>query len=172
MGSWWLKFVPHYFDGKEPFGSSYVSDTRYYSGNDPQHDYMVCRLFDPLGTNLGYFGAQEYIDRWNGLAVWASVGYPGDFQSGQRPAVQVPAIIEGRNTNGGGQALETEADLWYGASGGPFWAWFPVGGGNLTPRIVGVVKGEYDVTPGDDDNSLSGGGDMVRLIAWARANWP
>lgn len=170
-GSWWIKFVPHSFDGAEPFDSSYVSDTRYYTANDPQHDYMVCRLYDPLGTRLGYFGSQEYIDRWNGLAVWASVGYPGDFQSGLRPAVQVPAIIEGRNTSGGGQALETEADLWYGASGGPFWAWFDIGGGNRTPRIVGVVMGEYDVTPKDDDNSLSGA-DMVHLIDWARANWP
>jgi hypothetical protein len=142
------------------------------SATDPQHDYMVCRLFDPLGTRLGFFGSQEYTDRWNGLGVWASVGYPGDFQSGLRPAVQVPTIIEGRNTAGGGQALETEADLWYGASGGPFWAWFDIGGGNRTPRIIGVVMGEYDVTSGDDDNSLSDGVDMVHLIDWARANWP
>jgi V8-like Glu-specific endopeptidase len=170
-GSWWIKFIPHYYDGAEPFGSSYVSDTRYYNSDAVYQDYMVCRLYDPLGTSLGYFGSQEYLEAWNGLAVWASVGYPGDFQSGQRPAVQVPAVIEGRSTGGSGQALETEADLWYGASGGPFWAWFDIPGGR-TPRIVGVVHGEFDVTPGDDDNSLSGGADMVHLIDWARTNWP
>jgi V8-like Glu-specific endopeptidase len=170
-GSWWIKFVPHFYDGDEPFGSSYVSDTRYYPSNEVYQDYMVCRLFDPLGTKLGYFGSHEYSDAWNGAALWASVGYPSNFSSAQRPAVQTFSIIEGRGTSGGGQALETEADLWFGASGGPFWAWFTINGAT-TARIVGVVHGEFDVTPKDDDNSLSGGADMVHLIDWARTNWP
>ncbi|WP_227243315.1 trypsin-like serine peptidase [Paraburkholderia caribensis] len=170
-GSWWIKFVPHYYDGAEPFGSSYVSDTRYYATDAVYQDYMVCRLFDPLGSTLGYFGSQEYVDRWNGLSVWASVGYPADFQSAQRPALQLPSVIEGSGAGGGGLALETEADLWHGASGGPFWAYFE-DEGRMQARIVGVVHGEFDVSPNDDDNSLSGGADMVHLIDWARANWP
>lgn len=169
-GSWWMKFVPHYYDGTEPFGSSYISDTRWPVSDDPEFDYMVCRLYDPLGERLGYFGSQEYSDAWNGLSVWASIGYPSDYASGQRPALQLPAVIEAREGEGDGQVLETEADLWYGASGGPFWANFPVNGG-LDPRIVAVVHGEFDVTPGDDDNSISGGAHMVHLIDWGRANW-
>jgi hypothetical protein len=178
-GNWWIQFTPHYFDGMTPFGTSFVSNNEFYqftgdTGFDLAHDYMVCRLFEPLGDQIGFFGAEEYTEDWNDDEVWASVGYPGDLAGGERPFVQVNCSIEDSDGSGDGQTLETEADLNHGDSGGPFWAWFD----NGDPRIIGVTSDEVDfgtnyvVTVSHDlDNSVSGGKDMIELIRWARQNW-
>jgi hypothetical protein len=182
-GNWWIKFTPHAFDGSEPFGSSFVSDNHYYAMTgdgdvDAAHDFMVCRLYEPLGNALGTFGMQEYTEDWNDKGVWASVGYPDDVAGGQEPVVQLSCSMEDSEEYGGGQVMETEADLNHGQSGGPFWAWFTKSDGGQTPRIVGVVSGEFDfgtsigpITIHDHDNGVAGGGNMVDLINWARANW-
>ncbi|PRX24126.1 hypothetical protein B0G75_12330 [Paraburkholderia sp. BL18I3N2] len=85
-GNWWMKFTPYYFDGTEPFGSSYVSDARHYGTDDSDfnlsHDYAVLRLFDPMGNRLGYIGTTSFDDGWRGLTVWENVGYPFMSQAG------------------------------------------------------------------------------------------
>ena len=113
------------------------------------------------------------------MAVWASVGYPNGFG----PVVNLAQSIEDGNSpgivgQGGGLDLETESELYEGMSGGPFWAWFDVGGGAVTPRITGVVSGVGAVAPdfggvisGDSDNWLGGGNEMVALIQEARDRW-
>jgi V8-like Glu-specific endopeptidase len=178
-GNWWIKFTPHYWDGAEPFGSSFVSNNHYYqftgdTGFDLAHDYMVCRLFDPLGEKLGFFGAQEYDEDWNDKSVWAAVGYAQDIASAGEPSVQLGCSVEDSSESSGGQLLESEADLNHGDSGGPVWAWFD----KTDPRIVAVVSGEVDFGTNyglfqthDHDNSLAGGADMVGLIRWGRQNW-
>jgi Trypsin len=178
-GHWWIKFTPHYFDGTEPFGHSFVSDNHYYrftgdTGYDLAHDYMVCRLFEPLGEKLGFFGAQEYDESWNDKNVWAAVGYAQDIANGEEPSVQLQCSVEDSSESSGGQLLESEADLNHGDSGGPVWAWFD----KTHARIVAVVSGEVDFGTDyglfqthDHDNSLAGGADMVELIRWARQNW-
>ena len=175
-GNWWMKFTPHYFDGTEPFGSSFVSDLRVPGGSfEVPHDFMICRLYEPLGEQLGYFGTEEYTEDWNDDGVWACVGYPDDLSSGERPFVQLDCNFEDSESSGGGQVLETECDLGHGDSGGPFWAWFP----DNDPRIVAVVSSEADfsteiwpIVIHDHDNAAAGGADMVHLVDWARANWP
>ncbi|WP_144030877.1 trypsin-like serine peptidase [Bradyrhizobium japonicum] len=88
-GSWWMKFTPHYFDGTEPFGSSFVSDARHYGTDDTEfnlsHDYAVLRLFEPLGHQLGYIGTTSFVDDWRNLNVWSNIGYPFDVGGGERP---------------------------------------------------------------------------------------
>jgi hypothetical protein len=173
-GNWWMKFAPHAWDGTEPFGSSFVTEIRYPTHSDLAHDYLVARLAEPLGQQLGYFGAEEYDDDWEDLAVWASVGYAGDIAGGQRPTVQIGASIIDDDSSGDGVAMFTKADLNHGDSGGPFWAWF-----DGHARVVGVVSGEADdatnyviATVDDWVNAISGGAHMLRLISWARDNWP
>jgi V8-like Glu-specific endopeptidase len=182
-GNWWMKFTPHLTDATEPFGSSFISENRYYAMTgdvefDTAHDFMVCHLYEPLGERLGAFGAQEYSEDWNDRAVWASVGYPADLAGGTRAFVQVPCTVEDSEDSQGGQFIETEADLSGGNSGGPFWAWFPGADGTQHARIIGVVSGEMDFAIGvivpiihDHDNVLAGGADMVQLGQWARDNW-
>ena len=173
-GNWWMKFTPHYWDGTEPFGSSFVSDIHWPTDSDLAHDYLVGRLYEPLGQNLGFFGAISYDDDWEDENVWASVGYAGDVAGGQRPAVQLGASINEDYGSGDGVAMTTQADLNHGESGGPFWAWF-----NGHAKIVGVISGETKIetnygiaTVEDFENAVSGGDHMIRLIAWGRQNWP
>src|SRR5688572_29994952 len=51
--SWWMRFVPAYYDGSSLHGAgveSYVSDVRGYntSGDVTGYDWAVCRLYNPL----------------------------------------------------------------------------------------------------------------------------
>ena len=169
-GSWWMKFIPHYFDGSEPFGSSFASDLRHYDTDDDEfnmsHDYAIMRLYTPLGSRLGYLGSSSFDDDWRGLDVWYNVGYHEDIAGSERPAWQ-RYTIEDDYEDDDGQILETEASLEHGSSGGPFFDWFDDG----QVRVIGVVGGGTDFD-GDADNRLAGGDNMVNLIDWARANWP
>jgi len=174
-GSWWVNFVPHFDSGSspsDPFGSSFVSDLAHYdaeSDNDyvVGHDFMLCRLYEPLGQQLGYLGATSFDDSWRGLQVWHNIGYPADLFDGSRPAVQINQSMEDDSEDDDGQIIETEASLYYGNSGGPFFSWFT--DGNV--RLCSVVSADAAFN-GDVDNALAGGDDMVNLIIWGRSNWP
>jgi hypothetical protein len=171
QGNWWMKFVPAYFDGAEPFGSSFTSNVHYYGTDDGDynlsHDYAVMRLFTPLGASLGYLGSTEFSDSWRNLDVFINIGSLADVAGAQRPVWQ-RYWIEDDYEDDDGQILETEASLNHGASGGPFFAWFESG---TQIRLIGNVGGETSFN-GDRDNSLAGGPNLVSLIDWARANWP
>ena len=174
-GNWWMTFTPS-FDisstPNSPFGSSNVSDLQRYAEESDQeyiigHDFLLCRLFEPLGQRLGYLGYTSFDDSWRGLQVWDNIGYPVDVGGGSRPAVQFNQSMEDDFEDDGGQYLETEASLNHGNSGGPFFAWFTDG----QVRLCGVVAAGFSF--GDDrDNAIAGGDDMVHLINWGRSNWP
>jgi V8-like Glu-specific endopeptidase len=174
-GSWWMTFAPHFDSGSNPnspFGTSYVSDLRHYDAESDTeyvvgHDFMLCRLYDPLGRRLGFLGSTSFDDDWRGMKVWHNVGYPNDVGGGTRPAVQLNQSMEDDYEDDDGQYLETEASLNNGNSGGPFFSWFT--DGNV--RLCGVVSGGLTFN-GDRDNALAGGDDMVHLIDWGRSNWP
>jgi hypothetical protein len=168
---WWMRFVPAYFNGTSLHGAgveSYVSDARGYpNGNVTGYDWAILRLYDPLGSSLGYFGYNSYSSDWNNLP-----GYSGDIDNAEEPAFQKGYTID--DTDGdsnGGEELETEnCDLYFGNSGGPIFAWWNNG---TDPRVVGVVSGqEIEDTPAIYDNVFAGGDGFVNLCAWGRSNWP
>jgi V8-like Glu-specific endopeptidase len=178
---WWMQFVPAYFNGTSLFGAgveSYVSDA---SGYDISHtfigyDYAILRLYEPLGTSLGYFGYNSYSDAWNNLPVWSNIGYPGDIDNAQEPAFQQGFTIGDDVGDGnGGDELETEnCDLNHGNSGGPMFAWWNNG---TDPRVAAVVSSQLTNAqqppfPSPDDNVFAGGDAFANLCAWGRSNWP
>ena len=175
---WWMLFVPAYFNGSSLFGAgveSYVSDARGYNVSSVTgYDWAVLRLYEPLGTSLGYFGYNSYSTDWDNLPVWSNIGYPGDIDNAQEPSFQDGFTIN--DTDGdsnGGEELETEnCDLYFGNSGGPCFAWWNNG---TDPRIVGVVSGqetEYQFPfSTHNDNVFASGDGFVNLCAWGRSNW-
>jgi hypothetical protein len=92
---WSMEFVPAFRGvlgepNPRPFGSSFVETYRGYN-TAPEvsgHDYVICKLYNPLGQALGWMGTQswgnedEYYRR-----RYVSSGYPGSF--GTRPAVEL-----------------------------------------------------------------------------------
>jgi V8-like Glu-specific endopeptidase len=181
--NWWMRFVPAFYDGSSLHGvgvESNVSDARGFdvNGNVTGYDWAVCRLYEPLGRSLGYFGFNGYSDSWNNNPIWSIIGYPGAVAGGQRPSFQGNnSVFDTDGDSAGGLEIETRADLTPGNSGGPMFAWW---GGD--PRVVGVVSGqEEEWSPGfwpwewgntERVNVIAGGSGFTNLIAWARSNWP
>lgn len=182
-GSWWMKFVPAYYNGSSLHGAgveSYVSNARGFDvgGSVTGYDWAVCRLYQPLGNWLGYFGYNGYSSSWQHQPYWTVLGYPTMVASGQRPSWQgsVSSFDTDSDSNGGLE-IETKADMTPGNSGGPMFGWW-----NGDPRLIGVVSGqEEDWTPGfwpwewgdtEKGNVVAGGSGFTNLMAWGRSNWP
>ena len=182
-GSWWMRFVPAYYNGMSLHGAgveSYVSDARGYdvNGSVTGYDWAVCRLYEPLGDWLGYFGYNGYSNSWENDPYWTVLGYPGAVAGGQRPSWQ--GSVSSFDTDGdsnGGLEIETRADMTPGNSGGPMFGWW-----SGDPRLIGVVSGEEtDWSPGfwpwqwgntTRGNVVAGGSGFTNLMAWGRTNWP
>jgi V8-like Glu-specific endopeptidase len=174
-GSWWMRFVPDYFDGQSLVGAgveSYVSDVRGYNTGVAGYDWAVAKLYTRLGDSLGYFGFNGYSSDWEDQSWWTCVGFPGDVAGGARPSWQgAISIHDDDGDSNGGQELESQtADLNHGDSGGPLFAWW-----SGDPRVIGVVSGEeqeYQFPFSIEDNNVfSSGSGFTNLIAWARSNW-
>jgi V8-like Glu-specific endopeptidase len=180
---WWIRFVPAYYDGSSLHGAgveSYVSDVRGYDvdGSVTGYDWAVCRLYEPLGSYLGYFGYNGYSSDWENDPYWSIIGYPSKIAGAERPSFQ--GSVSSDDTDGdsnGGLEIETKADLTPGNSGGPMFGWW-----NGDPRVIGVVSGEeeewspgfwpWDWADTSLTNVIAGGAGFTNLMAWARTNWP
>jgi V8-like Glu-specific endopeptidase len=173
---WWMLFVPAYYDGTSLHGAgvqSHISDARGYDSNVSGYDWAVLRLYEPLGSSLGYFGYNGYSDSWNDQPWWSIIGYPGAVANAMRPSFQGGITVGDTDSDSnGGEELESgTADISPGDSGGPMFGWW----GN-DPRIVGVVSGEEEYSflgwTFDQDNIMAAGSGFTSLCAWGRTNWP
>jgi V8-like Glu-specific endopeptidase len=173
---WWMRFIPAYYNGVSLHGAgieSYVSDAYGYDvdGDVTGYDWAACRLYNPLGDWLGYFGYNGYSDSWEDDPYWSIIGYPGAVAGGQRPSFQGSvSVFDDDGDSNGGRELETKADLTPGNSGGPMFGWW-----NGDPRIIGVVSGqETDYSfpfSWEKGNVIAGGSGFTDICAWARSNW-
>ncbi|MET0780230.1 MAG: hypothetical protein ABWZ16_01755, partial [Microbacterium sp.] len=92
--NWSMEFVPAYRNGARPFGSSYVQNYHGYNttGSVTGYDFIICKLYNPLGTALGWMGSASFgneDDYYNKRFV--SSGYPGSY--GERPAVELDMAV-------------------------------------------------------------------------------
>lgn len=165
--NWFMEFIPAYRNGSRPFGSSYVESYYGYNPGVAGYDYVICKLYQPLGRALGWMGSKSFgNDDDYYRRRYASSGYPGSY--GQRPAVELGMGIRDIDNDSPGVELEfaLRQDLGPGWSGGPLW--LPDEG----PSVVGVLSGsEKD---GLDPTRLvyAAGRGMVELIRHGQSNWP
>ncbi|HVO17045.1 MAG TPA: hypothetical protein VMV26_17630 [Alphaproteobacteria bacterium] len=173
-GQWWMRFFPGWRDGPDPkLGSAFVEEFR---GPGPQsnpnsNDFVVCKLYDPLGDALGFFGTiwssddDFYYDRH-----WTSIGYPDHTYGGQRPTFDLDVEVQDIDNNGDGREIEIALNDYLlngGWSGGPLFGWFP----ELDPRVIGVCSG-WDADGWDPYRAVfAGGGPLINYVHAARQDW-
>ena len=179
---WMIEVTPAEFDGESVFGPqfyTYASDyVAYNSGWG--NDLMVCRLYDPIGDTVGWFGQTVYSGSWQGGDYWLMSGYPKDVGATQ-PAFQGPfAVIDDddgpdielpdgsvRDTT----QIESKADSASGASGSPVYSWFTDG----QVYAIGVHEGteeDWEAFGYDLHSTASGGVGFFDLVGWALSAWP
>ena len=174
-----MKFVPSYWNGAPLAGAgalSFASDYRGWNTSDTVagNDYAILRLYDPIGSWLGWMGTKTYDSSWNGGNYWTLAGYPAAIAGGERPSDQsgIPVLdTDGADDNS--IEIEHHGDATGGDSGGPFFGFWSDG-----PYAVGVTSGGERITGtpfgwGDEDNNIeAAGAGMVDLVKWGLANWP
>jgi V8-like Glu-specific endopeptidase len=182
MAGWWMRFVPSYNYGTEPYGSSYVSDFRGVRNTDNVTglDYVICRLYNPLGDSCGWLGSRwwsndnPYTSPAAGTS-WTSVGYPGDAMGGQVMMVERAIRIHQVDDEGSkGRELEAHTFSTPGWSGGPMFGTI-----DQQQRCIGVMSGKEFENDGflgifgqAHWHSVSAGGEMMtELILYGLANW-
>ena len=173
-----MRFVPSYWNGAPALGAgaqSWTSDFRGWNTNNTvaAHDLAVLRLYDPIGSWLGWMGTKTYDSGWNGGAYWNLAGYPAAIAGGERPSNQSGIPVLDDDNDGDAKELEHHGDATGGDSGGPFFGFWSDG-----PYAVGVTSGGERIygTPfgwWDEDNNIEAAGRaMVDLVRWAQTNWP
>jgi hypothetical protein len=169
MNPWSMEFVPAFRIGNRPFGSSFVETYRGYN-TQPEvsgHDYVICKLYTPLGQALGWMGTQSWGDEDEYYRRrYVSTGYPGSF--GDRPAVELDMGLRDIDNDSPGIELEfslANRDFGPGWSGGPLW--LPSEG----PKAVGVLSGSEKDEFDPRFAVFAGGKGMVELVRFGLDNW-
>jgi hypothetical protein len=161
-GQWFMEFVPLFASGAAPFGRAFVkSYLGVQASNLPSGlDYVICRLYTPIGDRCGWMGSKwwsdedEYEDR-----TWTSVGYPKGFMNGQRPAVRFEIGVKDIDGDGDGLEIETVDFATEGWSGGPLWGFI-----DNDAKVIGIESG-YETDGFDPQRSVfAGGAHMVNLV--------
>lgn len=179
-GNFAIKVIPACWANTSVFGPGAITWVRQrkYWHSDSGNDLQVCQLYDPIGDQMGYFGARVYDSDWEDLGVWTMAGFPYDrsmYGMSVQHGIHVRDDDDGDDIRLDGDTYDTtqvenDADEASGASGSPLFAWF----GDDNPCAVGVHAGyETDWTAGGDETwSCAAGGDgFVAIVNWARANW-
>lgn len=174
--SWKALFVPGYFNGGPLPGegaASWCSDYRGYQfePDDQAFDMAVLRLYDPVGSSVGWMGAKTYVSGWQDQPFWSLVGYPGDaaLAGGEQPTIEQGIRVLDDDSDGDFLEIEHRADTSDGNSGGPLFAFWDDG-----PYVIGTHSGyEGHSWPDYENHNVAAGGKgMLNLINWARSNWP
>jgi hypothetical protein len=166
---WSMEFVPAFRAGSPPpFGNSFVETYRGYNtaGEVSGHDYVICKLYNPLGRALGWMGTQAWSSESEYFARrYTSSGYPGAF--GERPAVQFDMGLRDIDNDSPGLELEFSfagfPQIRSGWSGGPLW----FGQATMVAVHSGNEKDEFDPRFLVE----AGGFGMVDLVKFGLANW-
>lgn len=162
QAGWWMRFVPAYNEGEEPFGSSYVHDLFGFTDTPGKgDDFVICKLVDPLGKKCGWMGTQAWVEKKPYTNhYWDSLGYPT-----ARMVVNQKIVIEQVKDQGEAKLLEMEYYAYAGWTGAPVWHYED---DCDDPTVVGVVLGTEPVPGFYEEPTLAAGGiEMADLVWWA-----
>ncbi|BCJ75043.1 hypothetical protein CS0771_45870 [Catellatospora sp. IY07-71] len=168
--NWSMEFIPGLREGDSnprPFGSSFVERYRGYNtpGEVSGYDYVVCKLYNPLGRALGWMGTQWWSSESSYESrSYTSSGYPASF--GGRPAVQFAVGIRDIDSDSPGIELETVTYTSGGWSGGPLWFF-----AGQSPTIVGTLSGSEKDEFDPRRDVYAGYMAMVDLVIFGLDNW-
>lgn len=176
--AWQIRVIPACWNDQSVYGAgmvTYVSNNWYWN-SDSGSDIMICRLWDPIGDTVGWFGTKNYSSSWEDRELWGMAGFPYDINlthMSRELAIAVRDDDDGDDITVDGRSydttqVESDADEASGASGSPLWGdW----GGAYA---IGVHHGvEYDGTiSGTETLSCASGGDgFLAAVNWARRMW-
>ena len=126
-------------------------------------DYAVLVTADRIGDWFGWLGSRTYNSSWDDDPYWFNIGYPGDVAGASFPIFQNGRWLDEHAFDfGSGRAMDTNADTFFGQSGGPMAAFWSDG-----PYAVAVVSAQS--RSGARENYCSGGSDLPRLVNRARS---
>lgn len=165
---WWMRFVPAYSEGSEPFESSYVRDVRGYreSGTDAE-DFAVCKLYKRLGEHCGWMSVDGWsVDHHYTGSLWNMVGYSDLFDHGEVQFFEGDEKVKKVKDDNPFKLLETHAEPW-GWRGGVLWGWH----GEGHPCVIGVLSGKVEEHSIFKKAGWAGGPGMVDLVRWAWTSW-
>ena len=177
QSSWWMRFAPGFTNGTAPFGWIYVE--RYFGYDEavmtPANDYVVCKLFSPVGDSCGWMGAETFLvdtgftqNLWStiGLMVDKSYSYPipvivqdvkiDTFQDGPNDKLLVSGTFSPPIASD-----EVKYSGWLGA---------PLFGPGLNPVVVGLFCSGIP-TGSKYQSAWAAGDEMLQLIQYGLANW-
>jgi hypothetical protein len=167
LDGWWMRFIPAYSEGTEPFGSSYVMDVcRYSISGVTANDFAVCKLYKRLGEHCGWMSVDGWSkDHHYTSSLWNMVGYLDLFKDGEVQFFQGDEEVKKVSDEGALKLLKTNADPW-GWCGGVLWGWQ-----GDCPRVIGVLSGEDEELCIFINAGWAGGPGMMDLVRWAWINW-
>jgi hypothetical protein len=163
---WWMRFAPGYSEGHYPFGSSYVVDIVGYPTSAAVDDFVVCKLYKPLGDKCGWMGTEGWkMDQEYTSKVWNMVGYSPLAKYGEVQLFDGDEKIKHVKNEGIFKLLDAPGDTW-GWSGGVLWGWH-----HDCACVIGLLCGAKEELCIFIKSNWAGGPGMVDLVTWARTNW-
>jgi hypothetical protein len=192
---WWMRFAAG-FNGppidvadattnKVPYGWVYVEECYGYETVSPgPNDYVICKLFSPLGDETGWMGTEQLPNTKDYITSWPFVAFIPSVGDAILPEVSLPIPIEGvEDVNFPSDMLFISAnmDVVLGLADDPAQEFTGgvvgcplVKGWPDIPYVIAVQSGQTGET-GDDGYKpyvgWSAGGDMVKLVWYGRDNW-
>lgn len=176
-----IKFVPAFFGSASLLGVGYdawvesVAAWEHVSDDVCGYDLAICKLSQPLGDSLSYFGTKGYSSSWEDEPYWWTVGYPFDspFNGNAATYQSGISVVDDDGDSYGTLELETYADMASGSSGGPLFAYW-----DGLPYVIGICSGNEDEFSYsfpfsfiENHNVFSGGSGLNKLVRWGRDNW-
>lgn len=171
-GPWQIQVIPACWAGRSVFGMGMITYVRssWSWNSDAGSDVKICKLYDPIGEQLGYFAYRHYDSDWEDGAYWTMAGFPHDMSltaMSHEVGIAVRDDDDGDDINVDGETydttqIESDADEASGVSGAPLWGWWEAG-----PYAIGVHHGvERDETiSGTEIRSCASGGDGFVAVA-------